>query len=259
MTTEHENGERDDLVSKTYRELHAERTPENLNQRILQMASQDTKRGGAGSLLSAGWMKPVAWAATIGLSLAIVLELTQVPMTELPRAETPLATSPALESVSDDFIAKEKQALGRAEEKALRQSNALQQEAREDEFLPNANDPVVENKAMRRPAVVVAEPAESGPAPVVDQAAARKRSADQAMEDISSARDNVAVEGIAAFAASAAIIESDRVAACDPKTRSSADDWLACIEDLRSSGAIEMADLEYDAYILEYPPETEAN
>ena len=253
MTTEHENGDRDDLVSKTYRELDTERTPEHLNKTILRMASENTKRSWTDSFLSTGWMKPVAWAATIGLSLAIVLELTQVPTTEVPRAELPLAAPPAVESVSEDFITTEEQALGRAKEQGLRQTDALQREAREDEFVQDVSGPVLENKAMRRPAVVPA------PEPAVDQAAARKRSADQAVDGPSAARVNAPAEGVAAFATSAATIESDIASACDPKTRSSADDWLACIEDLRTSGAIEQADLEYEAYILEYPPETEAN
>ena len=257
MTTEHENGDRDDLVSKTYRELDTERTPEHLNKTILRMASENTKRSWTDSFLSTGWMKPVAWAATIGLSLAIVLELTQVPTMEALRGDMPLATSPAVESVSEDFIAKEEQALGRAKEQVLRQSDALQQEAREDEFMQDVSRPVLENKAMRRPAAVPAP--EPAPEPAVDQAAARKRSADQAVDGTRPARVNAPVEGVAAFASSAATIESDIASACDPKTRSSADDWLACIEDLRASGAVEQADREYEAYILEYPADADAN
>ena len=35
--------------------------------------------------------------------------------------------------------------------------------------------------------------------------------------------------------------------------RQSAEDWLECIEVLRESGAVEAANLEYEAFILEYP------
>lgn len=296
MTTEHENGDRDDLVSETYRELPAERAPEHLNQSILKMASEDTKRSGASRFFYSGWMKPVAWAATIGLSLAIVLELTQMPMTDLPtntipRSQTPSATAPSVKSVSEDNLVEDKRVVEQAQERAYQQTDALLQESREDEFRQSVDAPAVENKAMRRPAAAAVEPSqaagqvpastleeivaedadrpaaeakreiavETNPEPFVDQAAARKRSADQAIADTGVAREKVAAEGIAAFAASAAIGEADAGPACDPDTRRLADDWLACIEDLRASGADELADREYEAYVLEYPERSDTN
>jgi hypothetical protein len=68
----------DRLVSETYRDLADERAPRPLDEKVLQMAAAAKP---APSLAPGGWMKPVAWAATIGLSLAIVLELTQMPQT----------------------------------------------------------------------------------------------------------------------------------------------------------------------------------
>jgi len=44
-------------------------------------------------------------------------------------------------------------------------------------------------------------------------------------------------------------------AGCDDAARASPDDWMSCIRKLRESGATELADREYEAFILEYPPE----
>ncbi|TFG39250.1 MAG: hypothetical protein E4H42_06310 [Chromatiales bacterium] len=41
--------------------------------------------------------------------------------------------------------------------------------------------------------------------------------------------------------------------ACDVATQESADDWMECIQDLRETGAIELAAREYEAYLLKYP------
>ena len=75
---ERDNSAPDQRVSDAYREMANERKPQALNDKILRMAARAKP---ARSLIPRPWMKPVAWAATIGLSLAIVLELTQVPQT----------------------------------------------------------------------------------------------------------------------------------------------------------------------------------
>ncbi len=238
MTTEREKGEMDKLVSETYRELGVEKAPEHLNQNILRMAAANGKLGRSNGILSGAWMKPVAWAATIGLSLAIVLELTEVPTTAVPLDSE--------ESIAEDFIAKDKPALERAEERMRQQNGAIQLESREDERVQGANTAIRENKLGRRPAASVPM---SEPEPVVDQPVRRKVAADQV----------AAQERFSGLVMSSAVLDSELDGFCDPEARKSAGDWLACIEDLRASGATEEADLEYEAYILEYPAESGAN
>jgi hypothetical protein len=279
MTTEREKGEMDKLVSETYRELGTEKAPEHLNQNVLRMAAADGKLGSSNGFLSGAWMKPVAWAATIGLSLAIVLELTEVPTTMVPMDSAPAVQSISEESVAEEFIAKDKQALKKAQEQVRQQSGAIQLEARADEFVQDASAADRENKLARRPAASVAMPesaaapglmtedravsdadvaskevkkesAVNTPAePVIDQPARRKVAADQVL----------ARERISGLAMSSAVLESELDEFCAPEARKSADDWLACIEDLRASGSTEQADLEYETYILEYPAESGAN
>lgn len=73
MTDEREKSGRDAQVADVYRELADERTPQHLDDKVLRMAARD---GRTRYSLVRGWMRPVAWAATIGLSLVIVMELT---------------------------------------------------------------------------------------------------------------------------------------------------------------------------------------
>ncbi len=95
MNNERDNPEieQDDrLVSTTYRDVADERAPEHLNHSILQQAATTAQPRYARSM---SWMRPMAWAATIGLSLAIVLEITQVPQPQT--SEYGLATDSVIE------------------------------------------------------------------------------------------------------------------------------------------------------------------
>jgi len=70
----------DERVTAAYRDLAAERSPAHLDDKILRMAaSQAQHRRYARSVT---WTRPLAWAATIVLCLAITLELTRVPAPE---------------------------------------------------------------------------------------------------------------------------------------------------------------------------------
>ena len=209
MTSEHENDERDELVSETYRDLGIEQAPEHLNQSILRMAASDGKRGRSNGRLLGAWTKPLAWAATIGLSLAIVLEVTQLP-------------TPDNQATSEEST--------QLEEPLNKPVAVYEQEARELGSLQDANGPAREGKVVRR------------------QVSARKRAADQ----------TVIAEDFAAFAMSPAVVPADIDPACDSEIRTSQDDWQACIKDLRANGANVQADLEYEAYILEFPAESKA-
>ena len=219
MTNEQDREGRDELVSATYRELDAPRTPDHLNQTILRMAAD--KSTGKGSFLFAAWMKPVAWAATIGLSLAIVLELSDVPTTPVQMDAVP-ALEPKVESKVESI----------AEELVLEDTELLKSEAKRktDSFAASL--------------------------PAAARPAARKRAVDQPAADLSDARQQVRAEAVASFALSMEKKESDAAAACDTKARQSADDWLECIDNLRESGAVEEAEREYAAFKLEYPVES---
>ncbi len=86
------DGVTDPLVSRTYRESASERVPDALDRAVLQQAKQDSSKPYSRSII---WLRPMAWAATIGLSLAIVIELANLPQPDSallapPREETRL-------------------------------------------------------------------------------------------------------------------------------------------------------------------------
>ena len=70
-TTANDN---DPRVIQAYRDLPAEETPPALDDKVLAMAAAAARsRYG----LARAWMRPVAWAAMIGLCLAIVVEVAE--------------------------------------------------------------------------------------------------------------------------------------------------------------------------------------
>ena len=68
------DGDTDALVTRTYREAANQSAPEHLNRAILKQAATAT-RPRYSRLIT--WTRPMAWAATVVLSVALVLEVTQ--------------------------------------------------------------------------------------------------------------------------------------------------------------------------------------
>jgi len=66
----------DETVSRAYRELAEENVPERLNRTILGRARKAVRPRYASSR---AWTRPLAWAATVVLSVAVVLQMTHVP------------------------------------------------------------------------------------------------------------------------------------------------------------------------------------
>jgi hypothetical protein len=118
-------------VSETYRDIAKETSPANLDDKILAMARQEARtRYG----LARAWIRPVAWAATIGLSFAFILEMTyfsddappmdaSVPASADGDAAPPAAPpaskrAPATAVTAPEIKASEMPALREAEERA---------------------------------------------------------------------------------------------------------------------------------------------
>ena len=250
MTSERDIFEGDERVTEAYRELGAEKAPEHLNETILEMAAGAGKHSGERDKPLVAWMKPLAWTATIGLSLAIVLELTQV-----PTANVRYDAAPHAESVLEEIAIQDTDKLQTIEHRVLEQTGANRSAITKDEA---ADDVEVFRRESKGKMDFVAAPAQmpSSPAPTpasVDhmpddlQDTARKRAADSATLNMP----------MASFAVIAEEKEADFAESCDAQVRLSAGDWLECIDNLRQSGALEAADREYKALILEYPNESE--
>jgi len=248
MTTDRDPFEGNELVSETYRELGVEKAPEHLNQSILRMASGGAKQSGARNPLFAAWMKPVAWAATIGLSLAIVLELTQVPT-------GPIRSDglPAAESIREEAALQDADVSDKAENQVRTQSAPNRQAISENELGRSADsrdDVEVFSRETKGKLDAIAAQAPS-PVPAAELPNSPQPSARKRVADLPADR-----EPMASYAVLAEQDESDIDESCDAAVRLSAEDWLDCIDNLRQSGAEEAADLEYEAFVLEYPTET---
>lgn len=89
----------DPRVSDAYRALADERAPDHLDEAVMRMAAKANRTPYAAAR---AWMRPAAWAAIIGLSLAIVLELTLLPQESLIFDVAPDETAPPAESQADD-------------------------------------------------------------------------------------------------------------------------------------------------------------
>jgi hypothetical protein len=113
----------DELVATTYRATANETVPQHLNERVLGMAANPKLAGKPSSWLASAWTKPLAWVATVGLSVAMVLEITLV--SSLP--EPGDAAIPAVESVRDDFVPRDTTALDQALQRAQLQNGPSQE------------------------------------------------------------------------------------------------------------------------------------
>ena len=211
MSTEQDNKQ----VSNTYREVAREVTPRELDERILENAARDARsRYG----FARAWVRPVAWAATIGLSLAFMLELTWFVDTS---DEVP-APVPAV-----------------SEERARQDAGVMK--AKQEDSLNQAGAQI-----STVPASHGAEPESPSAAasPVVEEAALLRRAEKQAR----SQADTAQTDAIVSYDASA-----DADHACDNDARATAESWYQCIRDLRQQGLEEDAAAELEALLRTFP------
>jgi hypothetical protein len=208
MTTDQDNKR----VSDAYRELARESTPEALDDRILAMAARESRsRYG----LARAWVRPVAWAATIALSLAFVLEMTKF-------ADAPQQTPPPRQDVSEERVRQDAEVMKAKQEQGLNRSIA-----------------------ERADAPTVALPAS------LDEAAgssARAEAPERATAKASPLRrtETLATPAIAAP-------DDVREPICDEAARTGADSWFACILELREQGLHDAAAAELEALLQAFP------
>jgi hypothetical protein len=221
MSNERKNPADDPLVADAYSSLAQEQAPEHLNKRVLRMAARE---GRTPYSRARTWLRPAAWAATIGLSFAIVLELTRLPQIE------PDAVS------MDAFTPKDMSVLREADERARAQSGANQV-------------PVVPSATPRTDAAAAPDEDVSAKRVTADEnIPASSASADQDEGERISAKRRAAesTAGAASFAVAAEEKALATGSACPAQVRESAETWLACIRQLRESGQEALADREYD-------------
>jgi len=233
MTTEQNHN--DPRVSEAYSDLATERTPPELDRKVLSMAAAGTRsRYG----LARAWVRPVAWAATIGLSLAFVLEMSQLRDVATPQADANAVYQLEEAVIRDEAPAAAKDELRRLQEPAKR-TDAPQ--AKQMSSPPAAAEPVA------APEPEVESPSVSAEFETDDMSLLREAE-EQARARSGSERPESAVAGAAAFAEKKEYVER-----CDEDARMAVDTWYACILELRDSELAEAADQELEALLMEFP------
>ena len=214
MSNEHPKSDdmRDAHVSQIYRETAGERTPASLNEAVLRQAAQATGKGYSGSIR---WLRPAAWAATILLSLAVVVQFSQIPRPEpmaLPSAQTakPAGIVDRTAQTGADVVER---------------MNEHRQEA-------SADTAPTDEAAFYRDDAPLLEHAEN---------LAKMRSGSD---------DDQAAAGLASDYASAAF---EANSFCGLALQDNPEEWFECIESLESQGLIEAAEEQRRLLAERYP------
>jgi hypothetical protein len=232
MTNERDMNDVDELVSATYRELADERAPEHLNRAVLQLAagSSAATRGGTGWI--SAWMKPVAWAATIALSLAIFLEFTELPTGVSRQDAIAPAAEPVLREVAPAAVSDLNEKVNGPDIDPVTAA------------APGASLPAARKQMLQEETVGSAE--------------ARSRLSDDTNRPARSSNflaEEMAATPLSADAVSLQKKEADTAADCDSTARLTAASWLACIKELRAAGDNEAAEREQKVFAREFPAE----
>jgi hypothetical protein len=253
----------DPQVSGQYESLANEKTPARLDRAVLREATRavraDNRKGSFGA-----WFRPVAFMVTVGLSLAIILDLSDTsifnPVTDLSIEAAPTVQAPT----------------GSAADRAGRDpsQSALSEIKRQEKLAPDTDiddAAVAKSRAaatespppdqgqlqkMRREMIPAITPPQAEP--VEDQS----RTSDALTAEVESAEERIrkverAVDAnkqaqparAAQFTAPQAAITTESLllvapAACSEEQKSDVEEWWKCIESLRESGLADVVDLE---------------
>ncbi len=210
---------RDTAISELYREVAKEHTPEHLDARILDEAARRADRRYAAMT---PWVRPFAWAATVGLTLAIVLEVTRLP---------PPETDPTL--LPTQLTAPSSQ--GAAEQDVIQVGSEHARDSETNEV-----------------AIATSEPA-GARAGAETFEATQMQSLDQA-RDIARTRLRANQPGGPDMndTLSVAPQRADREG-CTEHDRRAPESWLACIENLEREGVLELAKTEREQLRAAFP------
>jgi hypothetical protein len=228
MTTESNNN--DPRVSSTYRSLATETTPQELDRKILSMAaSRSPSRYG----LIRAWIRPAAWAATIGLSLAFVLEMSQ-----FRDATTPHPDADRVEILDEALIRDKAPARAKASESSQREAA---KPAQAPVPAPQAEVGLVTDQAS------VTADFEADQMTLIQEAEEQARSRGDSEQVPASAME------ARSFNAAMPLEKKEQAEECDEEARSSAETWYTCIEGLRHKGLADAADRELESFQLQFP------
>ena len=218
-----ETDNKDTRVFEAYRSGATETTPPELDDAILRMAASKapTRYG-----LARGWLRPLGWAATIGLSLALVLEISQF-------QDIPVVAKPETEMLKERVV---------SDDMALKPQDA-------DIVRRKLN----KHTGAASPAKARVEYTESAAPAAMDSAAQRQEVASDGAGPVHEAEEQVRMR--ASGARLTALPDQKRAHSeyCDEDARRTAKSWYTCIEKLKDEGLTDAAKQELDALLAKFP------
>ena len=227
----------DEIVSAAYRELAGERAPEHLDEKVLAMAKDKADRPRYSRSIM--WTRPLAWAATIALTLAITLEITRVPTPEVqsPRPALPAEpqASPQAEAALEAEALPETQELRRA--KSIPESISPEKTALGRSVAKQvADEPARDNRKREAAGSLEGDATkEAMPAAAMDfelKDADMRQRADELMQLEEGLINKPDDEGFAAFSSAVTVAPNE----CSDEARAQPESWLECIDALEAAG-----------------------
>lgn len=232
MTTE--ANDNDPRVTDAYREVAKETTSADLDRKILAMAATEVRatRG-----LPKTWFRPVAWAATIALSFALVLEITQVDNVATPRTDADMAETVEESPLPADAAEKQKNEALMRQQLNKRSSDAPA--AAKAAIAPAQLETAAKDTAVNTPA-----PESLSAAPDLEQ---------DDLGLLREAEEEARLRSAPGRTMSALVERKEQPEGCDEDARASAKTWYECVTVLRDAGQLEAAQQELDALLAEFP------
>ena len=267
--------ERDAEVSARYRELAQERTPKHLDKAVLSAAAE-AARPRYSRLRS--WTRPLAWAATVVLSVALVLEVSKLPtpdsqVFEVPAGDTALESGAAdaaddlpdtlAETEAPEVVAPAAVTPARSHEEAPAELGAASagrtaapqpspgrdREKRQRSIAEpmKQEHPVTTEAPQSTPQLEPLRPKETDMLQRAEEQARHRVGESKRSDGQLELTDTVSVQafGVAADRADAA--------SCDEVSRATPETWLECIAELEALGQTDVAQFERERLLETFP------
>ena len=240
----------DEQVSAAYQDLAKERTPEHLDHQVLRMAKANAGR--PRYLRWIAWSRPLAWAATVALCLAITLEVTQVTTPDNKFIENIPAEVATPAAVRAPELQKDK----REQKSDLDMNEQFKLAESMDDTVSSEKSSAARSaakQAVSEPAAAVRmrQSADLAEAESIEEATVAPTMDFQVKEANELRREDGNVS--AGIAASQALAADMPVNECSAESRSKPESWLECIRDLEAIGDAEAAARQSENLIEVFP------
>ncbi len=267
--------ESDPMVSAEYRTTATERTPPALDAVVLKKAKAAAEDSGLRGF-TAFWFRPLAFVATLGLSLALLLELTgpldlqsvKSPEPEIGRREAESTVADPIPAVigitsgvrrsADSPAGKNQSAEPLAPTQAVDPSYETGRQQRLETTPSTANDIEAAQVPASVNAPVTDEHTSADFADMIEASSEQMQEQDRVTENAIQglkqirADDKVQVEEVAAFRASA-YLSNEAARPCTDEQMAVPVTWWQCISDLDETGRHDEAKAEMDRFNKAHP------